>query len=228
MALFIAHYAKFCVSAAKIIDLISKVISKRAAREKRGVSSRENFNYNCGKNIISAFSRLTRNPYVEMQDRPEAALIALRRILRATEFNSRNIARASGLTPSQVLALQFLSNRGEATPKEIATHASLKQATITTLLDRLEERKLIRRRRDAKDGRRVLVTLTASGKKALDASPDGLQQLFEERFQKLNDWEQSAIIASLERVASLLDAEDIEAGPILDIGALHEPPKKEH
>lgn len=161
-----------------------------------------------------------------MEHRSEAALIALRRILRATEFNSRNLARVSGLTPSQVVALQFLHNRSEATPTEIATHASLKQATITTLLDRLEERNFIKRRRDAKDGRRVLVSLTASGKKALAAAPDGLQQLFEERFQKLKDWEQSAIIASLERVAALMDAENIEAGPVLDIGALHETPKK--
>lgn len=161
-----------------------------------------------------------------MEDRSEAALVALRRILRATEFNARNIARASGLTPSQILALQFLDNREEAIPTEIAAHASLKQATITTLLDRLEERKLIKRRRDAKDGRRVLVTLTPTGKNALEASPDALQQVFEERFQKLNDWEQAAIISSLERVAALLNAEDIEAGPVLDIGALHEPPKK--
>lgn len=161
-----------------------------------------------------------------MEERSEAALIALRQILRATEFNSRNLARVSGLTPSQVVALQFLSNRGEATPTEIAAHASLKQATITTLLDRLEERKFIKRRRDAKDGRRVLVTLTASGNKALAGAPDSLQKLFEERFEKLKDWEQSAIVASLERVAALMDAEDIEAGPVLDIGALHEPPKR--
>lgn len=159
-----------------------------------------------------------------MKERSEAALIALRRILRATEFNARNIARASGLTPSQILALQFLRNRGEATPTEIATHVSLKQATVTALLDKLEERDLIKRRRDEKDGRRILIKLTAAGARALNASPDALQQRFEERFERLADWEQSAIIAALERVAHLLGAEAIEAGPVLDIGALDEPP----
>ncbi len=161
-----------------------------------------------------------------MENRSDSALVALRRILRATEFNSRNIARASGLTPSQVLALQFLNDRAKATPTEIAAHASLKQATITSLLDRLEERKFIERRRDTRDGRRILVTLTAAGQRALDASPDALQQLFQERFNGLADWEQAGIIASLERVASLLDAETIDAGPVLDIGALDEPPNK--
>ncbi len=158
-----------------------------------------------------------------MQDRSETALIALRRILRATEFNARNLARASGLTPSQVVALQFLKNRGDATPSEISSHASLKQATITALLDRLETQKLIKRSKDANDGRRVIVKLTAAGTKALDASPDALQQVFQDRFYKLNDWEQATIIASLERVAYMLDAENIDAGPVLDIGALEEP-----
>lgn len=161
-----------------------------------------------------------------MLDRSHAALIALRRILRATEFNARNLARASGLTPSQALALQFIRNRDEATPSEIAAHASLKQATITALLDRLEERKLIRRRRDARDGRRMLVSLTAMGRRALDAAPDPLQQTFENRFADLRDFEQASIVAALERVAALLDAETIDAGPVLDIGPLDELPKK--
>ncbi|HOP19907.1 MAG TPA: MarR family transcriptional regulator [Parvularculaceae bacterium] len=160
-----------------------------------------------------------------MRSRSESALIALRRILRATEFNARNLARVSGLTPSQVLALQFLKESGGATPSELASHASLKQATITALLDRLEEKKLIKRQKDAEDGRRIFVTLTSAGARALEASPDPLQQSFQERFERLENWEQASIIASLERVASLLKAENIDAGPVLDIGALNEPPK---
>lgn len=159
-----------------------------------------------------------------MQNRSQTALIALRRILRATEFNARSLARASGLTPSQILTLQFLGGRDEATPTEIAAHVSLKQATVTSLLDKLEARKFIKRRRDQTDGRRVFVKLTPSGAKALSVSPDALQQRFHERFNRLPDWEQAAVIASLERVAFLLDAEDIDAGPILDIGAPDEIP----
>lgn len=161
-----------------------------------------------------------------MKNRTESALIALRRILRATEFNARSLARASGLTPSQAVALQFIKQRGETTPTEIAAHASLKQATVTALLDRLAERGLIRRCRDEKDKRRILVRLTGAGEEALAASPDALQQLFEQRFARLPDWEQASIIAALEKVAALMGAERIEAGPVLDFGALDEPAKK--
>ena len=39
-----------------------------------------------------------------------------------------------------------------------------------------------------------------------------------ERFAALEDWEQSLLIAGLERTASLLDAEGLEATPVLDVG----------
>lgn len=161
-----------------------------------------------------------------MKNRSEEALVALRRILRATEFNARNLARASGLTPSQLMVLQFLDLSGDATPSEIARHASLTQATVTSLIDHLERRKFVSRRRDKDDRRRTLVKLLRAGRKALDASPDALQMQFEDRFAKLPNWEQGAIVAMLERVAALLDAEEIDAAPVLDVGAINEPPQK--
>lgn len=148
------------------------------------------------------------------------ALIAIRRILRAAEFASRDLARRSGLTPSQVVVLQIVSRVGEAGAGAISEGARLSQATVTALLDRLEERALVKRKRDPVDRRRVSVELTAEGRTALTNMPDVLQDRFAARFGRLQDWEQASIIAALERVAGLLDAEGMDASPILDIGAL--------
>ena len=41
----------------------------------------------------------------------------------------------------------------------------------------------------------------------------------------LAPWEQSMIISAFERVAALLDVENIEVPPILDVGTLDEPVK---
>ena len=48
-----------------------------------------------------------------MTDRSEDALIALRQIQRRTEQASKRLASTAGLTPSQLLVMQILSERGE-------------------------------------------------------------------------------------------------------------------
>ena len=155
-----------------------------------------------------------------MDNRSSAAITALRRILKVTELNSRQLARQSDLTASQLLLLQYVQQQGKALPSAIARAIDLKQATITVLLNQLENKNLVTRSRDTEDRRRVWVTLTPAGSDALETSPDLLHSRFEQRFDQLDDWEQSMLISALERVASLLDAEDVEAAPVLDLGDL--------
>ena len=100
----------------------------------------------------------------------------------------------------------------------------LKHATITTLGDKLVTRGLLSRRRCEEDRRRVWLTLLPEGQTAITTAPDLLQDTFEARFDKLPDWHQAMLVSSLERLAALLDAEDLEAAPILDVGALDERP----
>ncbi len=155
-----------------------------------------------------------------MDNRSNQALIALRRILRVTELKSRELARRSDLTASQLLLLRYLGENGASLPSAIARSIDLKQATVTVLVNKLEDALLVTRRRDTEDRRRVWVELTDAGHAARERSPDLLQNRFEQEFERLEEWEQAMIVATLERVASLLDAEEIEAAPVLDVGEL--------
>ena len=153
-------------------------------------------------------------------NRSNSALVALRRIVRVTELNARKLARHSDITASQMLVMQLLSRQGESLPSAIARAVELQQATVTVLLKKLEQAGLVSRRRDTEDRRRVWVTLTDAGERVLESSPDLLQHRFQQAFDRLEDWEQSMIISTLERVAALLDAKDLDAAPILDVGDL--------
>lgn len=158
-----------------------------------------------------------------VQERVADALVAIRRILRAAEFSARDLARSSGLTPSQMVVLQVIARAGEAGAGAIADASRFSQATVTVILDKLEAAKLVVRRRDDDDRRRVTAELTAEGRRVVFETPDVLQDRFAARFAKLQDWEQAAVISALERVAALLDAEGIDAAPILDVGSLDRP-----
>lgn len=151
-------------------------------------------------------------------DRTDVSLIALRRILRATELYGRDLAQAAGLTPVQFRVLQIVAETGSATPKAIATRMGVAQATITSLVDKLVARDMVTRIRSETDRRQTNVVITAAGRRTVERAPDALQQRYVREFRKLEDWEQAQLISSLERVAAMLDAKDIDASPVLDTG----------
>jgi len=160
-----------------------------------------------------------------MSNRSEDALISLRQIQRKTEQASKRLASLVGLTPSQLLVMQILSERGEISAGDVSALTQLKHATITSLVDKLIARGLASRRRCEEDRRRVWLTLLAEGEKVITSAPDLLQDTFQTRFETLPEWHQTMLVSALEHVATLLDAEELEAAPILDVGALDEKPQ---
>lgn len=148
--------------------------------------------------------------------RIDTCLIALRRILRATESYARELAQSAGLTAVQFRALQLISERGQCTAKEISKRMLVSQATVTALVDKLVRKGMVTRAKSSTDRRQINIALTELGRATVDNAPDPLQQQFVRRFEALEDWEQAMIVASLERVATMLNAADIDASPVLD------------
>jgi hypothetical protein len=59
-----------------------------------------------------------------------------------------------------------------------------------------------------------------AGKEIVANTPDLLQMTFTSRFIELPHWEQAMILAAVERLAILLDAQGIDAAPLLDSRAI--------
>lgn len=151
----------------------------------------------------------------------EQVLVALRRVIRATDLHSKRLSKTSGLTAPQLLIMQTIRDLGEVTIGTIADKVSLSQATVTTILDRLEQRKLVYRVRSEKDKRKVHAHLTDAGDALLAQAPQALQEEFIRKYQNLQSWEQNMIISSLQRVAEMMDATGIDASPFLDVGPIN-------
>ncbi|TCS39760.1 MarR family winged helix-turn-helix transcriptional regulator [Reinekea marinisedimentorum] len=150
----------------------------------------------------------------------DEVLVALRRVIRATDLHSKYLAKTTGLTAPQLLLLQTLRDKGSQTIGELAGFMSLSQATVTTIIDRLEKKSLVERERSTTDKRKVFALLTESGNAVLKDSPAPLQEQFARQFGDLQEWEQTMIIASLQRIAHMMDAQHIDAAPVLDVGTL--------
>lgn len=147
-------------------------------------------------------------------------LRSLRRIIRAVDLYSSRLRSEYGITGTQLLCLVAISEAVSATASELSREIQLSASTLVGVLDRLEARKLISRARDIADRRRVLISLTKAGRDLVENAPSPLQANLANGLRKLPRSKQQAIALSLEKVVTLMEAEEIEAAPILDTGQL--------
>ena len=150
----------------------------------------------------------------------EQVISALRRITRAIDLHSRLLLQKDGLTIPQLAALRAIQRLQPITVGVLARDIHLGAATVTGILMRLSKRGLVSRTRGGLDRRSVVVQLTDDGAKLVAEAPSLLQDRFRRELAKLQEWEQTMILATLQRIASMMDAEDIEAAPVLVPGVV--------
>lgn len=156
----------------------------------------------------------------------DEVLIAIRRIIQSIDLHSRQLVKQFGLTGPQLIILREVSQADEITASDVSRAISLSQATVTGVLDRLEKRGHIVRRRSEQDRRRTLVEITSAGTDILEAAPPLMQESFTEQFGDLQAWEQHMILSSLHRLVAMMDAKKISAAPMLTTGAIDQPAEK--
>jgi DNA-binding MarR family transcriptional regulator len=144
----------------------------------------------------------------DIQQIEEQVLFALRQICREIDLHSRRLAREHDLTTPQLLCMRQLHHEGLMMPSELAERVALSQATVTGILDRLSSRGFIRRRRDPSDGRRVILTVTEEGEKALAAAPRPLHDRLASKLAEMPASERTRIASTLTLVATIMATED--------------------
>jgi len=145
---------------------------------------------------------------------------AIRRIIRAVDLHSRRLLEGYGLTGPQLTVLRSAARLGSGSVSALARSVHLSQPTVTGIVDRLERRGFVERSRDQVDRRAVKVTVTAVGHSILDRAPSLLQDRFRSELEKLKQWELTMTLASLQRIAAMMEAESLEASPVLVAGPM--------
>ncbi len=140
----------------------------------------------------------------------EEVLSTLRKISHAVELYSRILFREYGLTSPQLTILTAIFRSGPLAVTDIARRVSLSQATVTNILGRLEQQGFILRARSTQDRRMVYIELTDKTRKILEKNPSPLHTDFLSRFDRLQDWEKTLLLSSLQRIAKLMDVEQLE------------------
>lgn len=149
-------------------------------------------------------------------------LISLRRVIRAISIHSRQLNKESGLTGPQLMVMRKIKELDAPLAKQVAQEITLSPATVTTILDRLESRDLVIRTRSKTDKRKVHLSLSDTGETLISDAPKPLQEHFIKRYQNLEEWEQSQLLSSVERIAAMMDADELDAAPVLLVGKIQD------
>jgi len=153
-------------------------------------------------------------------EKHQELLIALRKIIRAIDLHSKHLSKTSGLTSPQLLIMLEIDKASGVNSSQVAKNVNLSAATVTNILDRLESKGLVSRVRNTQDKRKVSLFLTENGKALLLNAPQALQEHFIENFANLAQWEQSQLLSSMERLAEMMNANEIDAAPLLELNAM--------
>src|SRR5207245_3828797 len=105
----------------------------------------------------------------------------------------------AALRPRHLIALKRNNERGPTSQQALADSLSLDPSNVVGLLNELEERKLITRRRDAADRRRHIVELSPRGKKELCDAYDGLRRIDDDLLSPLSARERATLYTLLVR-----------------------------
>ncbi|WP_313539710.1 MarR family winged helix-turn-helix transcriptional regulator [Leifsonia aquatica] len=146
-----------------------------------------------------------------MTSRTERLADLLRTILFAQRAAGEEWIRQSGLTRSQSFTLAYLDENQDrgVIARELAEMSGTTPASVTSLLQGLEERGYITREPSPTDSRVKLIRATAEGSRVVSGFDEVMTAAQERIFAVLDDADQDALIALLQPLAdSIVEAGD--------------------
>ncbi|MBI3803633.1 MAG: winged helix-turn-helix transcriptional regulator [Nitrospirae bacterium] len=136
---------------------------------------------------------------------------SFRRIFKAIQQYSEEVLKEFGVTGPQLWLLKTLRHDGGTSVSELTQKMYLHISTVSGIIDRLETKGYVVRKRDAPDRRVVMVHLTAIGKRIVDQAPEPSQGKLLHSLQYLSEKEVLEMHEALLKIVRLMEVERVKA-----------------
>ena len=136
------------------------------------------------------------------------SLVLIHHLERVARRRSEIALEPTGLRPRHVVALTILRDHGAMTQGGLGDALRLDPANLVGLLNELEQRALLERRRDPDDRRRHIVELSLAGRTALAGAESALASVQEDVLSGLDDEQRCTLHTLLLRAAAKQIATD--------------------
>ncbi len=138
-------------------------------------------------------------------------------------MSSRLLENDYGVTAPQLICLIEIGAVESITQIQLSDRVHVTPSTLVGVLDRLQAKKRIRRRRDQVDRRRINVSATAAGLHLVQQAPPPLQDTLLKGLGRLPERDLKSMAVALERLVDLLEARGVAAEPLLAPGPIPKP-----
>ena len=155
--------------------------------------------------VFDEINHLRYNQNINMPDRSAAEIkILISILLKYSQRDmEKNLAKMGlGVSPLAFKVLHSLVS-GEQTIKQLSEKMNLAAATLVPVVNTLEVKKLISRRADKNDRRRLLLNLTKIGEKTMaKISSDSQSGLIARRLKEMGPEDTKKLLATLYKLVS--------------------------
>ncbi len=155
----------------------------------------------------STTARSTTARSARTADDLSAALDAIRRIVQALRISTRAAERRLGISGAQLFVLHALSETPAHSLNELAARTFTHQSSVSTVVERLVRKRYVSRKRSTADARRVVLSLTPSGRTLLRSSPDIAQLRLISALRELPPRNRRTLAQLLDRVVHAMGAD---------------------
>lgn len=133
----------------------------------------------------------------------------LRRIFQIFNEKSKKVESETGVTGPQLWAIKVINENTSIKVSDLAGRLYLHPATVVGIIDRLEKRKLVQRRRCENDRRVVWIELTARGMTLVKSAPEVAQGLLVAGLEELSSKSIGEIDKSMANLVKIFGAKKI-------------------
>ena len=155
-------------------------------------------------------------------DTPYQSLVLIHHLERVARRRFEIAIEPTGLRPRHVQALTILRDHGAMTQGALGDALRLDPANLVGLLNELEQRALLARRRDPTDRRRHIVELSPTGRAALTSAESALASVQDDVLSGLDDDERCTLHTLLLRATAKQIANDTRTEASNEPGACTE------
>jgi len=141
---------------------------------------------------------------------------SLRRIVRDLRLTARDAERDAGISGAQLFVLQALADAPASSLNELADRTLTDQSSVSVVVKRLADRKLVARKPSAADARRIELSLSPTGRKLLARCPEPTQARLVVALRRLTPAELSTLTAGLAALVRQMGMENAAAKMFFD------------